>query len=347
MARSLPKCRSRPPVSSRVRMPRSNSSMAKAMVTPADMVSRPNSSDKPVAGDDGIGIVHAGDAAERVEGLVLGSLGEEAGVRALFGHAQLAATHRASGAGRLAHALALDGVAADLVGRVEDAGGRPVLGRVDAQRLGQVEGGRRAVPRELGVEDGALAHAGQHPLAGRVVLLLVGDRHLAVAAQGDGFEVLAAHDGAQALASGHPALVDDAGHPRELLARRADAADADVLVVQLVLDDQLGVHAGEAPQFLGVAELDLAVLDPQVGRLFRLALDDDDVVSGPLHLHGEVSAGGGHPHRPGGRRLGVDGHAAGAGDGGAGEGPGSVDELVLRPQRVAVGRHFVVEVLDA
>ena len=40
----LPKCRSMPPVSSSVKMPRSKSSMAKAMVTPADIVSRPYSS---------------------------------------------------------------------------------------------------------------------------------------------------------------------------------------------------------------------------------------------------------------------------------------------------------------
>ena len=170
--------------------------------------------------------------------------------------------------------------------------------------------------------------------------------HLLVAAERDGLEVLAAHDGAQALAAGHPALVDDAGHARELLAGRADAADADVLVVQLVLDDQLRVGAGEAPELLGAAELHLAVLDPQIGGLFGLALDDQHVVAGALHLHGEVPAGGGHTHGAGGGRLRVDGHAARAGDGGAGERARGEDELVLGAERVAVGRDLVVEVLD-
>jgi hypothetical protein len=300
----------------------------------------------PVTRDDGIGIVHAGDAAKRVQSLVLRSFGEETGIWAVFGNAELAATHRAAGAGRLAHPVGLYRVPPDLVGRGEDAGSRPVLGRIDAQRLGQIQRRGSTVAGELRIEDGTLAHPGHHPLAGHVVLLAVGDGHLGVAPKSDGLEVLAPHDRAKTFASGHPALVYYAGHTRELLARRADAADADVLVVQFVLDDQLGVGAGEAPQFSGVAELDLAVLDPQIGGLFGLALDDDDVVTGALHLYGEVPAGSRHPHGACQRGLGVDGHAACARNSGAGEGARRVDELVLGAQRVAIGRDLVVEILD-
>ena len=53
-----------------------------------------------VGGDDGVGVVDAGDAAERVERLVLGPFGQDAGVGRRLGEAQLAAGHRAPGAGR-------------------------------------------------------------------------------------------------------------------------------------------------------------------------------------------------------------------------------------------------------
>jgi hypothetical protein len=122
-----------------------------------------------------------------------------------------------------------------------------------------------------------------------------------VAAHSDGLEILAAHYGTQAFAAGHAALVDDAGNTGEFLAGGANARNTYVLVVQLVLDDELSVHAGETPQFLGVAELDFTVLNPQIGRLFRLSLDDDHVVAGALHLDGEMPTGGGHAHGAGKR----------------------------------------------
>ena len=95
----LPKCRSMPPVSSSVMMPRSKSSMAKAMVTPGRHRVEAVLVGGAVGGDDGVGVGDAGGAAERVERLVLGALGHDAGVGARLREAHLAAGHGALGAG--------------------------------------------------------------------------------------------------------------------------------------------------------------------------------------------------------------------------------------------------------
>ena len=80
-----------------------------------------------VGGDDRVGVVDARDAAERVERLVLGALGHDAGIGRRLGEAQLAAGHRALGAGRAPYAAGGDRLGADRLGEVEHAGGRPVL----------------------------------------------------------------------------------------------------------------------------------------------------------------------------------------------------------------------------
>ena len=66
-----------------------------------------------VGGDDGVGVVDAGRAAERVERLVLGALGHDAGVGPRLREAHLAAGHRALGAGGAPGAARGDRSAAD------------------------------------------------------------------------------------------------------------------------------------------------------------------------------------------------------------------------------------------
>jgi len=91
-----------------------------------------------VGSDDGVGIINACATAEGVERLVFGTLGEETGIGTMLGQAHLAAPHGAAGASGLARAQGFYGIAADLVGRVEDAGARPVFCWVDAERLGEI-----------------------------------------------------------------------------------------------------------------------------------------------------------------------------------------------------------------
>ena len=298
-----------------------------------------------VGGDDGVGVGHPRRAAERVERLVLGALGHDAGVGPRLRESHLAAGHGALGAGRAPGAAAGDGPGADGARVLLVTRRRPVVGREDAERGAVLHVARGAFMGELVVEHRALLHGVEHALARRLELLGVGDRRLLLAAQGDRLEVLGAHHGAEPPATDDAALVDDAGQAGELLAGRADARDAHVLVVQLVLDGLLGVGALHPPDVLSGAEAHLAVLDPQPGGLLGDALDDDDVVAGALHLHGEVAAGEADAHRAGERALGVDRHAAGAGDLRAGEGARREDQLVVRAERIAIGGHLVEEVL--
>ena len=201
-----------------------------------------------VGGDDGVGVRDAGDAAERVERLVLGAFGHDAGVGPRLREAHLAAGHGALGAGGAPGAAAGDGPCADGARVLLVPGGRPVVGREDAERGAVLHVAGGALVRELRVEHRAVLHGVEHALARRLELLGVGDGRLLLAAQGDRLEVLGAHHGAEAPAADDAALVDDAGEARELLAGRADAGDAHVLVVQLVLDRLLGVACSACPR---------------------------------------------------------------------------------------------------
>ena len=81
----------------------------------------------------------------------------------------------------------------------------------------------------------------------------------------------------------------------------------------------------------------LVVLDRQVNRLGRLALEDDHVPAGVLHLGAEEAAGIGARDGAGQRALADHGPAAAGRRGGPGQGAGREDHLVVRRQGIDLG----------
>ena len=81
------------------------------------------------------------------------------------------------------------------------------------------------------------------------------------------------------------------------------------------------------------------------GGLLGDALDDDDVVAGALHLHGEVAAGEADAHRAGQGLLALIAMRLAQGIFVPVNGPRREDQLVQRAERVAVGGHLIEEVL--
>ena len=129
----------------------------------------------------------------------------------------------------------LGGGVVDLAAHVVDAG------RADLVQL-------RPVPGERG-----------HVLLAHLVELLgrLRRRHLHAALDGDGLELLGAHDRAQTGARRRPALVvHHRGDERELFAGRADAGDLQVLAV-LRPQDVLGLEGVLAPDLGGVSSVPL------------------------------------------------------------------------------------------
>ena len=93
----------------------------------------------------------------------------------------------------------------------------------------------------------------------------------------------------------------------------------------------------------GVADLDLAVVDPQVDRGVGLAFDDQAVVARQLEVASPPAGRtGGQPHVRE-RRLGAHLVAGGGGERGAGQRTGHEDQLVRRAQRIGVARHLIVD----
>ena len=141
----------------------------------------------------------------------------------------------------------------------------------------------------------------------------VGHLELQLAADGDGLQVLRAHHRAHARSAGGVLeVVDDAGVADQVLAARADLRGPDALVAKLRADRLLGLERVQAPEVRGVAQLGLAVVDPEVDRLRRLALEDDRVEAGVLELGAEEAADVALAVAAGQRRLRADAAAPAA-----------------------------------
>src|SRR5262249_28103768 len=105
------------------------------------------------------------------------------------------------------------------------------------------------------------------PFGDRLESRLVGDLHRYSSANRDGPEPLASHHGPHARAARDLVqVVGDAGIANEILSGRSDLRDADARIAQLGEDQVLRLAGDLSPQMCGIAELDLAVVDPEVHR---------------------------------------------------------------------------------
>jgi hypothetical protein len=287
-------------------------------------------------------VVNATDRAKGTKRLVLRTAVERVDLDALRLHLDLALA---------AHGAGVAGAAVD-----EDR----VAHRLAADRLGPLEGAFLEVARGQDAP-GAQAQEARRGAAvlhgiGHVVLVevardlahafLVGHVHAQGAAHGDGLEVLGAHDRAHTgPAVGVLHLVEDAGVAHHLLARRPDHRDARPWLAQVRPDCFLGITGDLAPSHRGVAQLGLAVLDPQVDRLGRLALEDDGVKARLLELRRPPATGLGLGEATGQRRLAGHGETGGARRRGAVDDAAGEDEQVVGPQRVHALVHLLEQVV--
>ena len=185
------------------------------------------------------------------------------------------------------------------------------------------------------------------PLAFQVCLR-VGQRDAAGAAQGNGLEVFGAHHRAHAgPARGPVQVVHDTGKAHQVFPCRTDAGNDSVRHAKLGAQGFLGLPDRLAPQVVGSAQFHLVVIYPQVGGLGGLALQDNHVIAGELHLRSPEAAGIRGGNGVGQRALGDDHIARATRRVGAGQRPGGKDHFVLRAERIDAGVHLFVEIFDA
>ena len=140
----------------------------------------------------------------------------------------------------------------------------------------------------------------------------VGDRYTARTLNGDGLELLVAHDRTVGSQAGDARLVaQDGGHEALVLTGRADGGNAG-LVVRALPQLVLGGEVVQAPQVGRVADLDRVIVDVEVNGLLGLTGDDDAVIAGELELGAKAAAEGGAAERA---RVGVADGAHGLHDG--------------------------------
>ncbi len=279
IASALPKLRSMPPVSSSVSSPFWKHSMAKEMVTPTEIVSRPSRSHMLVGGDDGTQIVDAARAAQRVDRLVLGSLGHrsrDTGLRARpspwcsgWGRAS---PHGASLTRYLSRSVSPSRPAASsgIAARCQLSAGMIPEFSVTATVL--IEPCIFSGPEVNGLSRSSSLRA-------RTVCLkraAVGQRRSLVAlAHDQSLDVLRAHDGAGAAAPKRAPLVEQTGVRDLTLAGRTDAGHRQLAGGQLLADELLRGLRVEAPEMVGLMELGRTASDLDVDGLLGATGEDD------------------------------------------------------------------------
>ncbi len=293
-----------------------------------------------VEGGDGGEVADAAVGAAEAEGLELRAL-----AHVVAEPVHLAAGQRALGAGADlgAHALQLLGLER---GRLVELPRAPVARGQGAGRVDQLDEVRRALlpgPGVVGGEDTLLLQGQDVAREG----LVVADGDGAGAAHDDRLEVLAAHHGSRAAASGLVVLVGrEAGEGDEPFAGGARGEDL-VPRAHLVPDLLLEGRRLQTPEAaLGRQELHPVVLDQHEHRVRRLAGDDHQVVPGELELRGERPADVGVEQRAGGRALAADGEARARRHRGAGERAGREDERVAGRECIGARRELVEEVAE-
>ncbi len=267
--------------------------------------------------DHRVDVVMAGVGAQRPGRLILDALHAQPLVLAVLQFDLFLAGHGAGVAGGVVDQdVVVDVLAAQVLALIAVAGHLAVPRRQRAHRVGDIHQHVGAIERQA-----ALARAGDVGLVhddrqSAVVGLLPG---LSVGRLGQrlfglddhGLQVLRAANAARAApAAGPVVLVDPTGEADEMLARRADGDDGQVLLAELGLEVFDRLVDAHAPDGRGVAQFNFAILDVGVDRRVGLALEDQPVEAGPAQAGRRPTAvmAVGHGSRQG--RLGYDSHPA-------------------------------------
>ena len=114
---------------------------------------------------------------------------------------------------------------------------------------------------------------------------LVRHFRLVRAAHGNRLQLLGAHHCAKASAAvGAVGHAHDGCVAHKVLARRSNLQHLHAIVIQLGMQRVFHITRDAAPQMRCVAQLELAILDPQINRARRLPAQHDAVEAGKLQL---------------------------------------------------------------
>ena len=140
-------------------------------------------------------------------------------------------------------------------------------------------------------------------------------------------------------------VVDHRGVETARFRRAADARDAKARILVLGVEQLVDLPHRLAPEVIGGTQLRVLVLDVEIHRRARPALEDDHVPAGVLHLRPDEAAGVRAGDGAGQRALGHHRVAPAGGGHGAGQRPRHHDELVVGGERLDPGVDLFDEVL--
>ena len=137
------------------------------------------------------------------------------------------------------------------------------------------------------------------------------------------FEILGAHHRPHSGAPRRiPGFGEQTGERDQIFAGRTDADHLDLRVLQFLLDPFLGIKGILSPEMPGIANLDLALIDPDIAGLFGATGDQQVIVAGKFELRPPVGTEIGFGPQVAHGRKGGDIHPARTRQRRAGEGSG-------------------------
>ncbi len=152
-------------------------------------------------------------------------------------------------------------------------------------------------------------------------------------------QVLTAHQGAEACSPGSPVdVIHNGSEAYPVLPGDADLRDLHPVIAQLFTELRLYFGGFAAPQVRGGADLNSAVLDPQIDWLVGPTMNHQGIEASHLQLIAPPAAGLAAAQRAGQRRFAGNSVPPGARKIGALKNPWSEDQQVVGAQGIDAGR---------
>src|SRR5579884_1985610 len=299
----------------------------------------------------GHGVGHAQGGAAAGPALVLGLVGQLALVRAAGQDVHHAVVHAAGRAlvATVGEAVA-DGLGGELLQHlrpvgVEDVGGVVLLGQHAGDRTA-AEAAQGTVLVQAAAPGAGLDAVGQ-PVGGGPHGGGVGQgKRLGAAHDSDGLDLLLAQHGPTPFLGGHVTIVAfDGGELDQVLAGHADAVDAHLVAGAAVAGHELVLELPgvQAQQVAGRQQLDVVVLDQQVGPVAGLTLEDDAIPAGELEAVAEEAVGLGRGGAVGQGAAGDHAHVGRAPGQAAGHDSGDQADAIVGVVPGDLGRDLVIQ----
>ena len=164
---------------------------------------------------------------------------------------------------------------------------------IEAQPIGIGDEVRGAIPPEdLGAKGGVLENPIAQPLPKPLERVRAGEPDLPVPPNGNRLQPFRPHHGPKSPSCGHSIfIIHDGRKSHPVFPSRADARHREPVISKLLFDGPLRLSGPHTLEFASVVEVDLPILNAEVGPVLRPPLEDQDIKASAPQFRAKILAG--------------------------------------------------------